>query len=100
MKRTRATRGEITRTIYETTVRVRIFNKSEKEIEIAEKTLHTTKTLSDSEIERKLKKDISDGFVIVDIETVSVNETMYAISIEDFIQHARKITEEEEEKEE
>lgn len=98
MKRTRATRGSITRTIFLTLVRVTVYNKDKKAIEEVERTLTSTKTLSDTEIEKQIDKalNLEDGVKILDITVKNVVEEMYAMSIECFIKHGKKVEVEQE----
>lgn len=98
MKRTRATRGSITRTIFSTLVTVTIYNKDTRAIEYVEKTLRSTKTLSDTEIEKHIDKSLNldDGVKILDITVKNVAEEMYAMSIESFIMHGEKVEVEQE----
>lgn len=93
MKRTRATRGHITRTIFSTLVSVTIYNKDKRAIEEVERTLTSTKTLSDTEIEKQIDKvlNLDDGVKILDIKVKNVAEEMYAMSIERFIKHGEKV---------
>ena len=93
MKRTRATRGCITRTIFSTLVTVTIYNKDKRAIEEVERTLRSTKTLSDTEIEKQIDKvlNLDDGGKILDIRVKNVDEEMYAMSIESFIMHGEKV---------
>lgn len=93
MKRTRATRGRITRTIFSTLVGVTIYNKDTRAIEEVERTLTSTKTLSDTEIEKQIDKvlNLDDGVKILDITVKNVAEEMYAMSIESFIKHGEKV---------
>lgn len=96
MKRTRATRGCITRTIYETHASVTLYNKELKKVEIAKKTLKSTKNLSDVEIERQIEKIFSDaGVKVLDITVERVDEQMYAMTIDTFVTHGEKVENEE-----
>lgn len=95
MKRTRETRGMITRTILATKFLVVMYDEIKDEIVKKVETLYSTTPIKNP---HKLLS-LTENFKLISVKEVETTERLLAMSLDDFILHASDMTNEEKESE-